>query len=161
MSKPSELGYDFGLMGYSIVDHINDNLPFFIERIERATAPAEIGEVDVSRMELMAILMLVQGGTTNMGSLAQGLAVPMSTATGIAERLEKKGLIKRDKDPEDRRSINLELTSCGRKLVESYTANVRCFVDRMKSNLTKEEYMMAEILARKMFAGLFPDSGSQ
>lgn len=58
-------------------------------------------------------------GTLPMGSIAEVLSCDASTVTGIADRLEERGLIQRQVDPADRRVKLLALTATGRDLVES------------------------------------------
>lgn len=53
-----------------------------------------------------------------MGELAEALGVALSTATQIAERIEKRGLVRREhSDPSDRRIVRLALTDAGRRLM--------------------------------------------
>jgi len=60
-----------------------------------------------------------EGRAPTMGELADALGVALSTATQLAERLEKRGLARRDhSDPEDRRVVRLSLTGDGRRLLE-------------------------------------------
>ena len=54
-----------------------------------------------------------------MGSVAEVLSCDASTLTGIADRLEERGLIQRQLDPADRRVKLLALTATGRELVTS------------------------------------------
>jgi DNA-binding MarR family transcriptional regulator len=54
-----------------------------------------------------------------MGSVAELLSCDASTLTGIADRLEERGLIQRQVDPADRRVKLLALTPTGRDLVTS------------------------------------------
>ncbi len=58
-------------------------------------------------------------GPLPMGSVAEVLSCDASTVTGIADRLEERGLIQRQVDPADRRVKLLALTATGRDLVES------------------------------------------
>src|SRR5207244_669865 len=46
--------------------------------------------------------------------LADSLAVDQSSVSGLLRRLEQKGLIRRDRLPEDQRSVRIELTPEGR-----------------------------------------------
>lgn len=53
-----------------------------------------------------------------MGELAETLGVTLSTATQIVERIEKRGLVRREhSDSGDRRIVRLGLTDEGRSLV--------------------------------------------
>lgn len=53
-----------------------------------------------------------------MGELAEALSVALSTATQIVERIEKRGLVRREhSDPADRRVVRLALTDEGRRLM--------------------------------------------
>ena len=54
-----------------------------------------------------------------MGSVAEVLSCDASTLTGIADRLEERGLIQRETDPADRRVKLLALTATGREMVTS------------------------------------------
>jgi DNA-binding MarR family transcriptional regulator len=50
------------------------------------------------------------------GRLAEALHLHPSTMTGILDRLERKGLLTRSTDPEDRRRAVLGLSAAGRRL---------------------------------------------
>jgi len=139
-------------LGPGFMETLEENFPFFLEQIKHLANPPE-PEIEVSRLELFAILLLKQAKTCNMGTLAKGLSVPMSTATGIAERLEKKGLILRTKSEEDRRAIILQLQTKGEELVAKYFQHIGALIAGWKSNLTPEEFEIFSILLRKMLAG--------
>jgi DNA-binding MarR family transcriptional regulator len=60
----------------------------------------------------------LQERTPTMGELADALGVALSTATQIVERIEKRGLVRREhSDPDDRRVVRLALTEAGRSLM--------------------------------------------
>jgi len=54
-----------------------------------------------------------------MSELAAMLGVGLSTMTGVIDQLEKKGFVERMDHPEDRRSLQVRLTTEGRKLYQS------------------------------------------
>ena len=54
------------------------------------------------------------GGPMRMAELAEALRVVPRSATGVAEGLEEAGLVRRETDPADRRSVLVSLTGVGR-----------------------------------------------
>ena len=56
------------------------------------------------------------GRTIPMGQLAEILACDASNVTGLVDRLESRGLVRRQPSAEDRRSKVLELTPAGVRL---------------------------------------------
>jgi DNA-binding MarR family transcriptional regulator len=59
------------------------------------------------------------GGPMRMAELAEALRVVPRSATGVVEGLEEAGLVRRDSDLADRRSVLVSLTDAGRgRLVE-------------------------------------------
>jgi DNA-binding MarR family transcriptional regulator len=86
--------------------------------------------IDLTPPQSIAMRKLLDGPLP-MGSVAEVLACDASTLTGIADRLEERGLIERRLDPSDRRVKLLALTDTGRDLVTSidgpFTAEIPGF----------------------------------
>ncbi len=74
--------------------------------------------IDLTPPQSIALRKLLDGPLP-MGSVAEVLSCDASTLTGIADRLEERGLIERRLDPSDRRVKLLALTEPGRALVTS------------------------------------------
>lgn len=70
----------------------------------------------VSQPQVSCILALNEYGPLSLSKLAQYILVKPSTVTGIIDRLEQKGLVKRERNLTDRRVITIELTSAGTDL---------------------------------------------
>ena len=58
------------------------------------------------------------GGRTSSGELCRECEMLASTATGVFDRLEQQGFIRRERDSEDRRVVWVELTKAGAGLQE-------------------------------------------
>jgi len=83
-----------------------------IEKEIRNLFRSEFG-VTLPRFDLMSALYREQGGLT-MGELSRKMLVSNGNVTGIVERLQKEGLVKRWVLPTDRRIYSVGLTAKGR-----------------------------------------------
>ena len=72
------------------------------------------GPLTVSHSYCLRLLYFL--GPRTMGELAASLEVKLSTMTGVVDQLEDKGLVARIGHPDDRRSLQVALTTKGRRL---------------------------------------------
>jgi DNA-binding MarR family transcriptional regulator len=91
------------------------------------------------KSDLVALLVLQRRGAATMSELAADLGAPLSTATGIGARLERRGLVERERHPEDKRVSILQLTEEGRTLVTQVRGHLTGLLDRIQAVLTPEE----------------------
>jgi DNA-binding MarR family transcriptional regulator len=68
--------------------------------------------------QLWALKTISQNESLPLGELGRRMYLHPSTITGLIDRLEKKGLVERERDQTDRRVIKLALTSKGKGLVK-------------------------------------------
>ncbi len=73
----------------------------------------------VSQPQLSVLLALKEYGPLSLSKLAKYILVKPSTVTGIVDRLEQKGFVKRERSSSDRRVIQITLTESGRNLASS------------------------------------------
>ena len=71
-------------------------------------------QVNLSRHDIKVLMHLTE--PKRMGALAEDLQVLPSTLTAVADRLEHSGLLRRTRDPQDRRAWLLEVTEDGHAL---------------------------------------------
>lgn len=69
--------------------------------------------------QLRSLFLVTNKGSTNFTKLAEALGVTPSNVTGIIDRLEEQGLVRRTQNPEDRREITLQATDKGEALVSN------------------------------------------
>ncbi len=72
---------------------------------------------EVTLPQYRALVVLAARGPQGTAELAAALAVNPSTATRMCDRLVRKGLIRRHRQPGDRRAVRIALTAPGRDLV--------------------------------------------
>lgn len=87
-------------------------LSFLIqELLERRAAEHD---VSISQTRLLGIL---RDRTPTMSELATLLGLDKSSATGLVDRAEQRGLVERSPSAADRRAVHVRLTRAGRALV--------------------------------------------
>jgi DNA-binding MarR family transcriptional regulator len=73
---------------------------------------------NISSAQLNCLLSLYENGPLPPSQIARLIMINSSTVTGIIDRLEQKGLVKRLRISDDRRIITVELTKSGKLLAE-------------------------------------------
>ncbi|MEA3470143.1 MAG: MarR family winged helix-turn-helix transcriptional regulator [Thermodesulfobacteriota bacterium] len=78
-----------------------------------------IKNYQVSAPQLNCLLALYEKGSLPPSQIARHIMVKSSTVTGVIDRLEYKGLVKRTRNSPDRRIINIEITETGKTLAQN------------------------------------------
>ena len=91
---------------------------FEIGMSQRTKVGAELGELGLSFAQAHALRLLEPGRPMPMSALAERLFCDASNVTGIADRLEARGLVERQSAEGDRRVKALTITPSGLKLRE-------------------------------------------
>lgn len=94
------------------------------------------------------------------GTLAEILRLHPSTLTGILHRLERRDLVRRTRDPKDRRRARLELTSRGRRLDRPSAGTVEAAVARALSGIPASRLRPAAELLAVVAASLLDESAA-
>lgn len=105
---------------------------------------------DLPKTDLLALLMLQRRGEATMSELAADLNIPLSTATGIGNRLTRQGLIERERSEQDRRVIVNRLTAQGQELAARVQGHIDLLLQRITSALTPEELSILITLVQKV-----------
>jgi DNA-binding MarR family transcriptional regulator len=93
----------------------------------------------VSQPQVSCIIALNEYGPLSLSKLAQYILVKPSTVTGIIDRLEQKGLVKRERNLIDRRVITIELTAAGKHLADEAPPPIPETIIRGLKKLTDDE----------------------
>ena len=109
-------------------------------------------ERQLPRSELLALLLLQRHGERTMSELAEALGAPLSTASGIGERLARRGLVQRQRRPEDRRVVVVRLTRKGETAAGKLREQIEGLLRRVSGALTDEEQAQLLALVAKVWA---------
>lgn len=78
---------------------------------------------NISYMDANLLLSIeYSNGTSEPTKLSEELLIPKQSITSMLDNLEKKGYILRTHHEKDRRKINISLTDCGKKIVQTIQA---------------------------------------
>src|SRR5256885_1263172 len=83
---------------------------------QRASLPTLAAELQLSPAQCHVLHLIEPDRPIPMGQLAETLACDASNVTGLVDRLESRGLVRRRPSPEDRRVKVLHLTPTGARL---------------------------------------------
>lgn len=82
-------------------------------------------EEEVTLPQYRALVLLASCGPRRVLDLAQALTVNQSTATRMCDRLDRKGLIVRERPRDNRRTVIVTISPAGRELVAAVTRRRR------------------------------------
>ncbi|GAA4579779.1 hypothetical protein GCM10023194_06290 [Planotetraspora phitsanulokensis] len=83
---------------------------------------AALADLDLTASEINALANLADGRARNVRALSADTGTRATTLTGVLDRLERRGLLTRELDPDDRRSFRLALTDSGRDVAAQVSA---------------------------------------
>ena len=84
----------------------------------RCAGSQRMVRLGISMTHFHVLTLLRHHDAMPMGRLAEILDVSMSSATGIIDRMEERGLVERDRVPDDRRVVLVRPTATGLDLVD-------------------------------------------
>jgi DNA-binding MarR family transcriptional regulator len=116
--------------------------------------------ITLPRFDVMAALCSTPEGLS-MGELSHRLMVSNGNVTGIVERLECEGLVRRRQRPEDRRSHLVRLTDAGREAFEAMAAEHENWIASMLSELSEEEVEQLYHLLNKAKRSILNGDGEE
>ena len=96
-----------------------------IVALRRITRAADIHshllqrDFSVTGPQLSTLRVVHRLQPVSTGALARAAYIGYATLTGILDRLEERGLVTRTRDPADRRTVILNMTNAGERLLKS------------------------------------------
>jgi DNA-binding MarR family transcriptional regulator len=91
--------------------------------------------------------------------LFKGLMLSSAGITSRLDRLERRGYVKRSRDPDDRRGVLVELTAAGREVLDQAVSANTGGEKELLAGLTRQEQKALAGLLKKLLIGLEPSTG--
>jgi len=114
----------------------------------RANLPTLAAELQLSPAQCHVLHLIEPGRPIPMGQLAETLACDASNVTGLVDRLESRGLIRRRASEQDRRVKVLELTPTGARLRTLLIDRMTAPPATLRRLSVAEQRSLVRILAR-------------
>ena len=97
------------------------------------------GGVGVTPIQGMLLFFLQKNDGSSLTQISQGLMLENPTVTGLIDRLEKSGYVKRSDHPDDRRVYLIYLTDKGNKVANKALPIIKKLNEEIKKGYSKEE----------------------
>ena len=118
---------------------IAEEIAWLVPKLLRGLRAGFLATPQVTASQMVTLLRIYEKTTTRIGDLSQEMHVSAPTITGVIDRLLRNGYLRRLPGKEDRRVVNVELTSKGRSLAEHILSEINRRWYRILIHLTKEE----------------------
>jgi MarR family transcriptional regulator for hemolysin len=111
----------------------------FRERVD-AFCRARLG---ISAVQLVALMHLVREDGARAGQLAAAIGVGANAVTGLVDRMEAGGLVKRRVDRDDARAQRIHVTAAGRRAVDQARPLIQAANRLLAERFTRDELAIA------------------
>jgi DNA-binding MarR family transcriptional regulator len=95
--------------------------------------------VEATPIQVMLLFFLQKNDGSSLTQISQGLMLENPTVTGLIDRLEKLGCVKRSDHPGDRRVYLVYLTEKGRMIAEKALPIVKKLNEEIKKGYSQKE----------------------
>ena len=119
-------------------------------RAVEARAVASIADTGLGTSDFAILETLLHKGPLPVNTIGRKVLLTTGSITTAVDRLERKGLVVRKDDPDDRRVRQVQLTPAGRRLIKPAFEQHARDLDELVSVLTREERKTLVTLLRKL-----------
>ncbi|HTQ04833.1 MAG TPA: MarR family transcriptional regulator [Polyangiaceae bacterium] len=106
--------------------------------------------VGVTGPQRLVVRLVAHYGRPSPGELAEALRVHPSSLTGVLRRLERSGLVRRTRDPEDGRRAIVTLTPKGQRLNDRHSGTAESAVRRALKSMPARDVAATRGVLRRV-----------
>lgn len=100
--------------------------------------------------QFIALQWLLEDGDMTIGELSNKMYLAFSTTTDLVDRMEKNELVKRVKDPNDRRVVRIHLLEEGERVIEEVILKRQVYLKELLKNYSEEEIQVLNKSLRRL-----------
>lgn len=99
--------------------------------------------LDCSKNEIFILWLLYRRTEVNMTQVAEYIQTPLNTATGIIARMEKRGLVVRERSQEDKRVVTIRMGRQGISQMQDILKEIFYYGSKVMDSFSEEELLLA------------------
>ena len=100
---------------------------------------ARLAKERITFSQYSVLLALSRSGPMQMNKLGEHMLVAPANVTGLVDRMDRKGYVRRRRDPKDRRLYVIEPTESGARIFKNISSRFTHYAGGLGSDLTAEE----------------------
>jgi homoprotocatechuate degradation regulator HpaR len=131
------------------------NLPRLLlqarESVMAHTRPG-LREHGLSDQQWRVLRVLGEHGTVETGRVAREAYILGPSLTGVLARMERDGLVRRERDPADQRRTVVQATAKGSKLVDKLSHTIEAHYQWLEKSLGKQKLAQLYLLLDELIA---------
>ena len=134
---------------------VSDNVLIAIRKIIQAidlNSKRLVKQVGLTGPQLVILQEVSRLGTVSVGEVAKNVSLSQGTVTGIMERMEKRGVVVRQRSSQDKRRVMVRITESGSKILSNAPPIMReSFLGKFNQLDSWEKTMILSALQRLVF----------
>ena len=136
----------------SVVENLLSIIPIIDNSIRRTLRKTihDAGIEDILPYHFMIMKILDDEGTLYVAEIGEKLRIHPPQMTRFIDHMVSKNLVQRETDTNDRRAINITLTSKGKSLLQQHDVMIKNALKEKLSDLTDEEIEDLQVSLRKV-----------
>ncbi len=123
------------------ISDLEEQIYEYVDQIKELLSPETWQNVllDCSKNEILVLWLLYRTKEVNMTQIAEYIHVPLNTATGVVDRMEKKKLIVRSRSAEDKRVVTICMGAKGMEQIKEIVGEMTYYGTQVLQQFTSEE----------------------
>ncbi len=133
------------------IDHEDTIIRSFILFVQTAYAILKYADAQLYRKARLSISKLVvmralasNNGVMTPSEITEWTQTERHTITTLVDRMKRDGLIRTERNPRDKRSVNVSLTDKGREVLMQAMPVAREIVDQVMSSISEDDALQLE-----------------
>lgn len=111
----------------------------YISAIIKQKGRVILTDYSITPPQFVALQWLVEQGDMTIGELSNKMYLACSTTTDLIDRMEKKELVIRVRDPKDRRVVRIHLLEKGEKIIEEVVQKRREYLQEVLTDFSEDD----------------------